>query len=174
MMLASLTTDGIAQDLPSATVDGSVVYNDFPVTENNNNDEIARLQRGLHGMTLTFIRFAQEQEIDAFKTGKWTGTFLTRHTDEVYNPSEFLEWMKDELAMHDVSFEVVEETTDRIEASRGHLLTRDKLPWFYRYDITPGEYEDFYHGALVEIANAYGVSYTQKQEGDQIILTIEK
>ena len=163
-----MTNTAVAQDVYPVSSDAIAEQND------GDDKEIARLQRGLHGMTLTFIRFAKEHEVDAYETGKWTGSFLSRHADESFNPQEFMEWMKDELAMHEVAFEVLDAGPDRIEARRGHLLTREKLPWFYRYGITPDEYEAFYHGALVEIAKAYGVEYTQKQEGKAVLLTIKQ
>lgn len=174
LILATEPSNAIAQNSPFEADKSEVIANSLPDDEGNDNDEIARLKRGLHGMTLTFIRFAQEQEMDAYETGRWTGTFLTRQTDENFSPREFLAWMKNELAMHEVRFEVLEETPDLIKARRGNLLTRDKLPWFYRYGITQSEYEDFYHGALVEIAKAYGVRYTQKKKGELILLTLSK
>ncbi len=166
--ITAVTNTAGAQDVRPVSSDA--------ITEQNDDDdkEIARLQRGLHGMTMTFIQFAQEHEVDPYEAGRWTGTFLSRHADESFNPQEFLTWMKDELAMHEVRFEVLEAAPDRIEARRERLLTRKKLPWFNRYGITLGEYEEFYHGALVEIAKAYGVKYTQKQEGEAVLLTIKQ
>ena len=166
--VASLTHTAGAQNVQPVSSDVIAEQSD------GDDEEIARLQRGLYGMTMTFIRFAQEHEVDAYETGRWTGTFLSRYADEAFNPQEFMTWMKSELAMHEVTFEVLDAGPDRIEARRGHLLTREKLPWFYRFGITPDEYEEFYHGALVEIAKAYGVEYTQKQEGEAVLLTIKQ
>ena len=168
LIIATVTSTAVAQDVHPVSSDSDAI------TEQDDGDEIARLQRGLHGMTMTFIRFAQEHEVDAYEAGRWTGTFLTRYTDESFNPREFLQWMKQELAMHEVQFEVMEDAPDRIEARRERILSREKLPWFYRYGITLGEYEDFYHGALVEIAKAYGLNYTQEQQGNSVLLTIKQ
>lgn len=168
MMIMIMTVTAGAQDISTATVSSNAI------AEQNNSDEIDRLTRGLHGMTMTFIQFAEEHEVDAYETGRWTGTFLSRNAGETFNPQEFLEWMKDELAMFELHFEVLEKDSDIIEARRERILTREKLPYFYRYKITLDEYEAFYHGALTEIAKAYGISYSQTREGDSVRLTIRE
>lgn len=171
LVLAAGTNTAHAQDIHTV--------GDEAVTETTESqEETDALVRSLHGMTMTFIQFAEEHEVDAYETGRWTGRFLTRFAEkdgvEAFTPDEFLAWMEDELAMHKVQFEVLERTSDKIEARRQRVFTHDKLPWFYRYDITLGEYEAFYHGALVEIAKVYGVNYEQSQEGDLVLVTIRE
>lgn len=136
--------------------------------------ELERLKRGYHGMTMTFIQFAEEQQVDAYEAGRWTGRFLSRYADETFKPQQFLAWMEDELKLYEVHFAVTEASETAIRASRGRILTPDKLPWLYRYDTTLDEYEQYYHGALVEIARAYGVAYEQRQEGARVLVTIRK
>ncbi|MDY6993941.1 MAG: hypothetical protein SVR94_15240, partial [Pseudomonadota bacterium] len=69
-------------------------------------------------MTMTFIRFAEEQQVNAYQTGRWSGAFLSRYVEEPFTPKQFRAWMEEELALYDVPYEVSEQSAKRVTFTR--------------------------------------------------------